>query len=212
MATLLWLLYILGKQLGMEGVIWTGAFLLTMAVGTWIIGRFATLTASRRRVLATWAIALAVAVGGYFFFLEGILDVRNVLAGTASPSSGGAGTGGIEWKPFSISGLDAELRDGKGVFLDFTAEWCLTCKVNEKTVLNDGDVIEAVRRSGIVTIKADWTNRNPEITRLLRKFDRSGVPLYVLFPAGRPDEPIVLPEVITPALVIEAIQKAAPVQ
>ena len=76
------------------------------------------------------------------------------------------------------------LRAGHPVFLDFTAEWCLTCKVNERTVLRDAAVIERFRSTGIVAMKADWTNRNPAITRLLSRFGRSGVPLYVVFRAG----------------------------
>jgi thiol:disulfide interchange protein DsbD len=94
------------------------------------------------------------------------------------------------------------------VFIDFTAEWCLTCKVNEKTVLSDDDVVEKFKSSRIVSLKADWTSRDPDITRLLAKFGRSGVPLYVLFPEGKADQPIVLPEVITSAIVIEAIERA----
>ena len=71
------------------------------------------------------------------------------------------------------------------------------------------DVIDKFRNSGIIPIRADWTNRNPDITRLLAKFGRSGVPLYVIFPAGRPSAPIILPEVITSEMVIDAINRAA---
>jgi thiol:disulfide interchange protein/DsbC/DsbD-like thiol-disulfide interchange protein len=207
MATLLWLLYVLGKQLGIEGVIWTCAFLLCLGVSCWLVGRFATLTATRTQSLITWAAAVLIAAGGYWLFLENVLDVRHALAGPPS-SSGVAGEGGVQWQPFSVSTLEAKLQEGEPVFLDFTAEWCLTCKVNERTVLNDGEVVSKLRTEGLVAMKADWTNRNPEITRLLQKFGRSGVPLYVLFPAGRPSQPIVLPEVITPRIVIEAIDKA----
>jgi thiol:disulfide interchange protein DsbD len=207
MATLLWLLYVLGKQLGIEGVIWTGAFLLCIGISCWLIGRFATLTATRTKSLATWAAALLIAVGGYVGFLEGVLDVRRVIAG-APPLSNFSGDSGIRWEPFALSSLETRLREGKPVFLDFTAEWCLTCKVNERTVLADREVVEKLRSRGLVTIRADWTNRNPDITRLLQKFGRSGVPLYVVFPAGRPTQPIVLPEVITSGIVIEAIDRA----
>jgi thiol:disulfide interchange protein DsbD len=82
--------------------------------------------------------------------------------------------------------------------------------VNEKTVLADEEVIQKFKSTGIVPIRADWTNRNPDITRLLSKFGRSGVPLYVIFPAGKPNQPIVLPEVITSGIVLEAIDRVAP--
>jgi thiol:disulfide interchange protein DsbD len=93
--------------------------------------------------------------------------------------------------------------------VDFTAEWCLTCKVNEKTVIDTREVTAAFEKSGTVAIRADWTNRNPDITRLLARFGRSGVPLYVVFPPGKADAPIVLPEVITPGIVIEALAAAS---
>jgi thiol:disulfide interchange protein DsbD len=210
MATLLWLLYILGKQLGMEAVIWTGAFLLTVGVACWCIGRFATLTASRRKYYATWVVALLIVVGGYFGFLEGVLNVRGLIAGTV----GGDGdaearlANSVAWEPFSLQSLESRLRGGNPVFLDFTAEWCLTCKVNERTVLVDQNVVQKLRSSGIVAMKADWTTRNPDITKLLQKFGRSGVPLYVIFPAGKPTQPIVLPEVVTPGMLLEALDKA----
>jgi thiol:disulfide interchange protein/DsbC/DsbD-like thiol-disulfide interchange protein len=210
MATLLWLLYILGKQLGMEAVVWTGAFLLTVGIACWMIGRFATLTASRGVSLATWSLALLVVVLGYLFFADPILRARSLLEsrGEVSGSVGGRETDRIAWEEFSLDGLESRLNAQKPVFLDFTAEWCLTCKVNEKTVLSDRDVVAALRSAGMVAIRADWTNRNPDIGKLLSKFGRSGVPLYVIFPAGRASQPIVLPEVITPGIVLEAIAKA----
>src|SRR5207249_3814369 len=111
--------------------------------------------------------------------------------------------------PFSLDQLNMHLRENKTIFIDFTAEWCLTCKVNEKVVLTDEQVIQRFKSSSIIPIKADWTNRNPDITKLLSKLGRSGVPLYVIFPAGKPNHPIVLPEVITTSVIIEALDRAA---
>ena len=210
MATLLWLLYILGKQLGMEAVIWTGAFLLAVAVAAWLIGRFATLTASRTQVYAVWILAAVIAVGGYLYFIESVLDVRAAVAGTPGQQSAQPGGEGVTWEPFTTNTLEGYLRAGRPVFLDFSAEWCLTCKVNERTVLRDAAIVQRFRSSGIVTMKADWTNRNPEITRLLSRFGRSGVPLYVVFRAGDPSSPIVLPEVITNGIVLDALAQAVP--
>ncbi len=211
MATLLWLLYILGKQLGMEAVIWTGAFLLTVGVACWMIGRFDTLTATRRSAAVAWGTALFFVGIGYWIFLSPVLEARDILTAPPAASSGNreGDTPEIPWETFSLAGLDEHIKGNKAVFIDFTAEWCLTCKVNERTVLVDQDVIEKFKSSGIVPIRADWTNRNPDITRLLAKFGRSGVPLYAIFPAGRPSAPIILPEVITSEIVIDAINRAA---
>jgi len=209
MATLIWLLYVLGKQLGMEAVIWTSAFLLTLGMACWLIGRFASLTATRTRYFSTWIVAILLIGGGYWLFLEPLLAAGSLLTNNVGKSNEPIGESeGIEWEPFTLPKLERYLGEGKAVFVDFTADWCLTCKVNEKAVLTDNDVIEKFRSSGIVAIKADWTTRNPDITRLLAKFERSGVPLYVIFPAGKPLEPIVLPEVITSSMVIEAIERA----
>lgn len=209
MATLVWLLWILGKQLGMEAVIWTSAFLLTVGIACWLVGRFATLVASRRKFAITWIAAVLLVVGGYWFFLESVLDVRNVIAGfVGSPTESATGEG-IAWKSFTLPDLENELKGERTVFVDFTAEWCLTCKVNEKSVLADRAVIEKFKSLNVVSIRADWTNRNPDITRLLQKFGRSGVPLYVIFPTGKRNAPIVLPEVITTGIVLEALDKAA---
>ena len=187
MATLLWLLYVLGKQLGMEAVIWTGAFLLTVGISCWLIGRFATLSAGGGRSIVTWAAAIVIVVLGYVVFLESVLDVRTVIAGESSAAAvrTAENSEDIAWEPFSLAKLEEHLDAGNAVFVDFTAELCLTCKVNEKTVLANGRVVEKFRSTNIVAMKADWTNRNPDITRLLAKFGRSGVPLYVVFPAGR---------------------------
>jgi thiol:disulfide interchange protein len=208
MGTLLWLLYIFGKQLGMEAVIGAGAFLLTVGVAAWLIGRFATLSAKRRTYWFAWAGALAVTIIGFRLFLAPVLQAQEVLAGT-SPAGTSTSQEGIAWRPFTTATVEELLQQHRTVFIDFTAEWCLTCKVNEKTVLADPEVIGRFASLGIVAVKADWTNRNPEITRLLSQFGRSGVPLYVIFPAASPDRPIVLPEVITKGIVLEAMDRAA---
>jgi thiol:disulfide interchange protein DsbD len=104
--------------------------------------------------------------------------------------------------------LEAELDQGHSVFVDFTAAWCLTCKFNEANVLESQEVREAFQRHGIVKLKADWTNGDPAITKLLQRFGRPGVPLYVLYP-GKNEEPIVLPEVLTKGMVLEKLQTVA---
>ena len=210
MATLIWLLYILGKQLGMEAVIWTNAFLLVVAVACWIVGRYATLLVSRAKYWTIWGMAAVLVVAGYWLFIESALNIRAVIAGTPDDPGQAAisGAQGIPWKPFVLTDLESDLKAGKFVFIDFTAEWCLTCKVNEKSVMTDPKVVDRFKALNVTPIRADWTNRNPDITRLLAKFGRSGVPLYVIFPAGKPDAPVVLPEVITTGTVLDALDGA----
>jgi len=208
MATLLWLLYILGKQMGMEAVIWTGAFLLCVGFACWLVGKYATLAARRRTWWLTWVTAVLVVAGGYLFFILSVLDINTALAVGSGTGPQNGGGDGIAWTQFSLAGLDDDLKGDRPVFLDFTAEWCLTCKVNEKTVLGTHDVIGKFRSLNVLPVRADWTNRNPDITKLLAKFGRSGVPLYVLFAPRKPDAPIVLPEVITSSIVLDALDRA----
>jgi thiol:disulfide interchange protein DsbD len=208
MATLLWLLYVLGKQMGMEAVIWTGAFLLSVGLACWLIGKFATLTASRRAYWLTWSAAVLLLIGGYLLFLVFALDINTAIAVESSGTPAANTADGIEWKQFTLAGLEEDLKGNRPVFLDFTAEWCLTCKVNEKTVLTTKEVMEKFHALNVLPVRADWTNRNSDITRLLSKFGRSGVPLYVIFPAGRSGTPIVLPEVITGGIVLDALDAA----
>jgi thiol:disulfide interchange protein DsbD len=113
----------------------------------------------------------------------------------------------IPWQAFSDQRL-AEL-DGHPVFIDFTAEWCLTCKVNENTVLETAAVRAGMERLGVVPLKADWTRKDAEITRWLERYGRAGVPFYLVVPGDRSRDPIPLGEVITPQSVVDAMQEGA---
>jgi len=113
-----------------------------------------------------------------------------------------------DWQAFTPERLQAELEQGRTVFVDFTAAWCLTCKFNEASVLESADVREAFQRHAIVKMKADWTNGDPVITKLLQQFGRPGVPLYVLYPAKN-EEPIVFPELLTKSMVLEKLETIA---
>jgi thiol:disulfide interchange protein DsbD len=115
---------------------------------------------------------------------------------------------GIAWIPFSQKALDDLLVAGEPVFVDFTADWCISCKFNERTAIDVPAVREAFSKDRIVPMKADWTNANPEITAALKKFGRVGVPFYVLYPRGGSDQPIILPEILTQSIVLEALSKA----
>jgi DsbC/DsbD-like thiol-disulfide interchange protein/cytochrome c biogenesis protein CcdA len=109
-------------------------------------------------------------------------------------------------KPFDPQ-LAAALSQKKIVFVDFTADWCVNCKVNERLVLDSAPVQDALHQHDVILLKADWTDGNEQITALLRKFGRAGVPCYVIYPPG--GTPIVLPEVITKEIVLNALDRAA---
>ncbi len=202
LATLVFLLYVLGAQRGLEAVIWTLCLLLVVGLAAWLKGAFLLPTASTRSRVIVLLLILALLLGGGHYF------VREKFAATKLADTPNSQEGG--WINFSPERLETELTAGRAVFLDFTAGWCVTCKFNEKTVLESEAVREAFAQRGIVKIKADWTNADPEITNLLQRFGRPGVPLYVLYPAGKSIEPIILPELLTKSIVLEQLAAVPP--
>jgi thiol:disulfide interchange protein DsbD len=200
LATLLFLLYVLGAQRGLEGAIWASCFLLLISVACWMKGAFISPTASgvKRSVVLVVMLALVLGSGAYFIGDK----FQSAKIATADSQLRG------DWQAFTPERLQNELEQGRTVFVDFTAAWCLTCKFNEANVLEAQDVREAFQRHGIVKLKADWTNGDPVITKLLQQFGRPGVPLYVLYPAKN-EEPIVFPEVLTKGMVLDKLETAA---
>jgi thiol:disulfide interchange protein len=197
LATLLFLLYVVGAQRGLEGAIWASCFLLVISVACWMKGAFVLPTASvaKRTVVLVLMLVLVLASGVYF------IGGKFHLANIASADSRLPG----DWQAFTPERLQAELDQGHFVFVDFTAAWCLTCKFNEANVLETSAVREAFQRHAIVKLKADWTNGDPVITKLLQQFGRPGVPLYVLYP-GKSDQPIVFPELLTKSMLLEKLE------
>ena len=197
LATLLFLLYVLGAQRGVEGAIWASCFLLVISVACWMKGAFAVPTASaaKRRLVLVLMLVLVFASGIYF--------IGDKFQSTKFASADSQLRGG--WQLFTPDRLQTELEQGHTVFVDFTAAWCLTCKFNEASVLESAEVRDAFQRHGVVKLKADWTNGDPVITKLLQHFGRPGVPLYVLYP-GKNEEPIVFPELLTKGILLEKLE------
>jgi thiol:disulfide interchange protein/DsbC/DsbD-like thiol-disulfide interchange protein len=200
LATLLFLLYVLGAQRGLEGAIWASCFLLVISVACWMKGAFVLPTASAAKRTVVLMLMLVLVLGSGIYFIGDKFRSTNVALADSRLRG--------DWQAFTPERLQAELDQGHSVFVDFTAAWCLTCKFNEANVLESTEVREAFQRHAIVKLKADWTNGDPVITKLLQKFGRPGVPLYVLYP-GKNEEPIVFPEVLTKAMVLERLETAA---
>jgi len=200
LATLLFLLYVLGAQRGLEGAIWASCFLLVISVACWMKGAFVVPTASAAKRGIVLVIMLVLVLGSGIYFIGDKFHSADV-------ASAGSRLRG-DWQGFTPERLQAELEQGHTVFVDFTAAWCLTCKFNEASVLESQDVREAFQRRGIVKMKADWTNGDPVITKLLQQFGRPGVPLYVLY-LGKNEEPIVFPELLTKSMVLEKLETVA---
>ncbi len=201
--TTLWLAWVLSLQKGEESAIWLFLGLFCAGFAVWIFGKGGGAAAPRTRV--TFRIITLLLIGlGIFAALQGTKGEFSDLkkAGRLAPSKDR-----IPWEPYSEERLAELRREGRPVFIDFTAAWCLTCQVNERIVLNSPKVVEAFRTANIAALKADWTSQDEQITKALAQYGRNSIPLYVLYAreAGKP--PVILPEILTPAIVLEAIRK-----
>lgn len=193
-ATVAWLIWVLSFQVGASGLLAALAALVLIAFAAWALRLSQEQGSGSGRALRGMAaasvagvVALAVMIG---------LD-RTTAANVEVVSSRGSA------EAFSQRKLDGLLASGQPVFVNMTAAWCITCLVNERTALSTDAVREAFAGKRIAYLKGDWTNQNPEITRLLERFGRNGVPLYVLFRSGT--EPLVLPQILTQSLVLDAL-------
>ncbi|MEP6699439.1 MAG: protein-disulfide reductase DsbD domain-containing protein [Verrucomicrobiota bacterium] len=198
LATLLFLLWVLGAERGAEAIIWASCFLLALGLACWMKGAFLGPTASiaKRALVLMLMLALVIASGFYF------IGAKFNSTTTASAETHG------DWRSFTPEQLQIELAQGHTVFVDFTAAWCLTCKFNEATVLESAAVRDAFQRHGIIKFKADWTNADPAITKILKQFGRPGVPLYVLYPGEK--TPMVFPELLTQGMILEKLETVTP--
>jgi len=203
-ATAAWLAWVLAQQTDSEGLARLLAAAVLTGFAAWLYGRSQSPTNSRAKnaglaIGGAGAIALAMLAA---IVLPYAPVVSRVATGPVIASSG------IEHEPYSAERL-AELRSVDiPVFVDFTAAWCVTCKVNEKTTLSSAKVAEAFERTGAVYLVGDWTNRNDEIARVLAEFGRAGVPLYLVYGAGGEDA-VVMPQFLTEGAVIAALEAAA---
>ncbi|HEY9730688.1 MAG TPA: thioredoxin family protein [Drouetiella sp.] len=204
LATVAWLLGVLGTELGPQGMVSTLSFLVALSFAGWLVGRFIDLTSDKGRKITVYSIAAAITAIAFYYFIYPLPGIGQKMQSAEKEHTDSP----IKWQPFTVDALDKNLSEHKTVLLDFTADWCLTCKFNEKTVLDSDAVVNKIKALNVVPMQADWTVQDPQITQLLNKFNRSGVPLYVIFPASKPNQPIILPEVINQQMVLEKLEEA----
>lgn len=194
-ATVLWLTWVFGMQVGMDGLFRLFGGLLLVGLAAWVAGRWFGSGLARSIAALIVAAALAVSLSGAHVSAEAPVEV-----------SSSAAQEGLEWEKFSREKIDSYRAAGRPVFLDFTAAWCVSCKVNELLVFRSSEVRSELRRRNFVLMKADWTTYDPAITQTLADFGRSGVPLYVIYPADRGRNPVVLPEIINAGIVLQSLK------
>ena len=193
-ATAVWLLYVLSSQMGRERLAFVQLLLLTLAMLLWLKRR--SQSAAGRWL---WVAALAAALGAI------VLAYGSATPATATLEQPDRQL--IQWAKFDRAEAERLALEGRLVFIDVTADWCFTCKVNERLVLETSRVAGAFERHAVIAMKADWTNRSDAIADFLAYHGRYGIPFYLLYRPGR--EPRLFSEVLTQRAVIDALEEAA---
>jgi len=241
LATMVWLIGVMGGTYGLNAVVNMLWFLLVMTAAAWIYGvrcehfeadaaakldrqeqaltrdtemdaqaRLQAKNAARRtytkavrknRLLAAGVLGVIVILTAWMLW---DFDGGNVGQGEADETDGP-----VKWNEWSQDGVDKARGAGSPVFVDATASWCMNCKTNEKLVLNRHETAELFEKYGVVPFKADFSRRDPAIAELIEAHDRVGVPVYLVYPPCE-GEPLILPEILTPGMVSDAIEKVGP--
>ncbi|MFH1417231.1 MAG: protein-disulfide reductase DsbD domain-containing protein [Planctomycetota bacterium] len=235
LATVIWLLHPLPAQIGGYGLLLTLIFLLSVAIAVWIKGKIEFSAPLARKVRLYGAALVVLLVGWLLPFnqlssLEKLEDEQILhedlaaqgqfcLALHGDNSRGtitwtgwqDAKAGEIPWQHY-INREQALIYVNAGytVFVDYTADWCASCKTNLKTSIDHSETIKLMRELNVVPFEADYTNRRKAIKEDLTHFNRAGVPLYLVYSPGDPDAPEKLPEILTPGIVLDALNRAGP--
>lgn len=222
MGTVVWMLYVLGHQIGSDGVVWSVAFLGFLAIAAWILGLQTPATPMQRRLIA-WAVALVFVAGGwwtafqrestlaeyqqlYLASLECPCDLEAPMLTAADWDQK------IPWQAWQKGRAERLAALGYTVYVDYTAVWCVTCLANKAATVDTDEVRALMANNCVIPLKADFSSENPDILDELLRFDRSGVPLNIIYPASRPNEPILMPEQLVgrKRLVLDQLAKAGP--
>jgi len=193
----IWLAWVLAQAYGAGVLAALLSSLLLLAIAGWFLGRW-----PARRWAGVVAAAILLAAVALSVWAAGKLTPAPDAS--SNPRAGPPFQG--QWEPWSADAISRYQAQGRPVFVDFTASWCLSCQVNERVALTRPEVIEAFQAGNVALLKADWTRHDEAITQALADLDRSGVPAYALYAPGQAD-PTLLPEVLTPGIVIDAVGK-----
>jgi len=202
LATVVWLLWVVREQAGNFGVGIFASIAIASIACSVLIGKFAPPgTAFIREVSAVGASAIFL---GAFWFAYAApsfeAEVSAIFEAKAKQQISEDG-----WYRYTPELIENFAKAGRTVFIDATADWCLTCKANEAAVLNRNEFIRAMDSLNVARVKADWTRETPEVTALLKSMGKSGVPAYAIYPAGDARRQIVLPELLTTNAIVEKI-------
>ena len=188
LATAVWLFLLAAGNFDKSRTLWFGLFLVALGLAAWIWGEFVQRGTKCRGLARIVSILLAVGIGTYAF--------------CQTPDQ-------IEWHSWSTAAVAKAQAAGRPVFVDFTADWCVNCQVNKKTSIEIPSVRAKLKSMNAVALLGDYTRFPDNITTELNRFSRAGVPLVLVYPRDPAAPPIVLPEILTPGIVLDALDRAA---
>lgn len=207
LATAAWLFSLLPTHYGPSGVLWVGLFLVLLAASAWVFGAF--IQRGGGKPLA-YLIAFGCLGFGYGFALEHKLNWRQPDYAAAANTGGRAvQRNGIEWQPWSAEAVAAAQASGRPILVDFTADWCLTCQANKASSLEIESVRQKLKAINAVALLGDYTKKSPAIRDELKRFERAGVPLVLVYAKNSKTPPEILPALLTPGIVLDALDRAA---
>ncbi|MBI5772203.1 MAG: thioredoxin family protein [Verrucomicrobia bacterium] len=186
LATAIWLFSVGRELMGKEDALWFGLFLVVLALGAWVWGEFVQRGSARRGLAMVLSLGMVLGFGAY--------------AALRAPPT--------KWEVWSTAALEKARATGRPVLVDFTADWCLTCQANKKTSIDVASVQAKLKDIKAVMLLGDYTREDPAITAELKKFNRAGVPLVLVYPRDKTAPPLVLPEILTPGIMLDALEKA----
>ena len=192
LATVVWLAWVLGQQTSIDGAAALLAVLVALAFALWAWGRID----NGRIARLVWSTVGVVLLGGVLAWALPSWHEANA----ATP----AATSDARWQPWSAERVAALNAEGRAVFVDFTAAWCVTCQVNKRTTLGNADVLADLDAKRVVLLRADWTRRDAAISAELTRLGRNGVPVYAIYKPGQA-LPTLLPELLSPQLLRDAL-------
>jgi thiol:disulfide interchange protein DsbD len=213
-ASVVWLTRVFARQMGLEvpgldlvtNLLW-GVFSIGFGVWIFIQARSLSLSLAQRalRLIGSLVIIIGTIIGlPSASEIEGTRSRACIANETTTPEPDAHG---LIWEPYSEQRLATLLAQGRSVYLDFTAEWCITCQVNERIVFSSSEVRALIVKKNVALMRGDWTTKSPSITAALRRYGRNGVPLNVIIKQGKADSAVVLPNILTPGTVTAELER-----